>query len=499
MARRPTTNPAEYLQLARRRWIWILVPAIVVAGATVAGARYLPKTYRSEALILVEPQRVPTDFVTPTVSSDVALRLETIEEQILSRTQLSQLIQQYGLYRGLQLTPDQQVTRMLGDIIVVPTVDSTRPNSPITAFTITFSASDPVLAQEVTSKLSSLFISENLQARSQQAEGTEAFISGQLTQADQTLHTLEGQLKQLKSQYMGSLPEQQSANLTVLGQLQTALQTNSDALARAQQQKTYLTSLGQAVEELGPNGAPMGTPPDPLSVELRNAKTQLAIAEQQYTPEHPDVISLVAQVKALTAQVAAEAAAKPKPKAGAKAPAPGLLPQDQGQVALLDKEIQQRTKDQTAIQTKIDAMQKRIEQLPEVEEKLTNLQNSYNVAKANDTVLLQKQAAAAMGAAMEQQSEGEGFRMIDPANLPLKPYSPNLLRIDTVGACGGLVLGLGLAFLMDMREGVARNELDVAYYTKMPILAALPTLPKAALPPAPLGLSGASAASGEAR
>ncbi|MGH9471254.1 MAG: GumC family protein [Terriglobales bacterium] len=499
MARRPITNPVEYLQLARRRWLWIVVPAIVVAGATVFGARYLPKSYTSEALIQVEPQRVPTDFVKPTVSSDVALRLESIQEQILSRTQLSQLIQQYGLYRGLKLTPDQQVTRMLGDINVVPIVDPTRRDAPVTAFTITFSASDPVSAQEVASKLSSLFISENLEARSQQAQGTEAFISGQLTQADQTLHTLEGQLKQLKSQYMGSLPEQQSANLTVLGQFQTSLQTNADALARAQQQKTYLISLGQAVTELGPNAQPVVTPPDPLAVELRNAKTQLAIAEQQYTPEHPDVISLKQQVNVLTAQVAAEAAAKPKPKAAAKAAARGLLPQDQGQVALLDKEIEQRTKDQTTIQAKIDGMQKRIEQLPEVEEKITNLQNSYNVAKANDTALLEKQAAAAMGAAMEQQSEGEGFRVVDPANLPQKPTSPNLPRIDGMGAGAGLLLGLGLAFLLDLRDGVARNELDVVYYTKLPILAALPTLPKRALPPAPLGVSGVAATPGGAR
>lgn len=498
MGRRPITNPLEYMQMARRRWLWILVPSVLISGATIVGSRFLPKSYLSEALILIEAQKVPTDMVQPTVSNDVAQRLESIQEEILSRTQLSEIIQKYGLYRNQHLTADAEVTRMLGNISVQPIMDPSHRNAPVTAFRISFSADDPLLAQEVTADLSNLFINDNLKLRSQQALGTEAFITGQLQQADQTLHGLESQLKELKSKYMGALPEQQSANLTVLGQLQTSLQTNADALARAEQQKTYLTSLEQAVAQLGPGATPqLPTPPSQAEQDLRKAKTSLAVAKQQYTPEHPDVISLKAQVKALEAQVAAEKAATAKaapPKSPAAASnASPLGPQGQSQIAVLNKEIEQRTKDQAAIQAKINQLQGRIDQLPDVEEQLTNLQNAYNVAKANDTVLLQKKAAAEMGAAMEQQAQGEEFRIMDPANLPQKPDSPNLLQIDGLGSAAGLMLGLGLAFLIEMRDAVVRSDLDVAYYTKMPLLAALP-----ALPPAPAPVSAIPAPAGEA-
>src|SRR6185437_14750882 len=475
MARRPITNPLEYLGMARRRWVWILVPLLVIAGLTAAIARKLPKTYTSTSLILVEPQKVPADFVKPTVSGDVALRLESIEEQILSRTELTKLIKKYGLYLGKRLTEDGQVSAMLSDVQVDPVMDPSHPERPtMTAFRISYSGNDPAVAQQVTAELANEFITGNLNSRAQQAVGTETFIDGALQQASQNLQTLQTQLKDLKNAYMGSLPEQQQANLTVLGQLQTEQQDNSDALARAQQQKTYLNSLTSAVASLAPPAATKMS--SPLEVQLRQSQAELATAERLYTPVHPDVVRLKAQVAALTQQVdeqkAADAAAA-KTAADAK---PAEAPQVQGQIAVIDQEIKQRTQDQKTVQAKIAALNLRIERLPEVEEKLSNLQNAYDVAKANYTALLEKKQAANMGAAMEQQAEGEEFRIMDPANLPQKPTSPNLLEIDGMGAVAGLLLGLGLAWMAEARDGVVRLEADVLFYTQVPMLAIVPQL-----------------------
>ncbi|HUX66434.1 MAG TPA: GNVR domain-containing protein [Terriglobales bacterium] len=500
MARRPIA-PIEYLQIAGRRWLWIAVPTVLISGATVLIARKLPKLYSSEALILVEQQKVPTNFVKPTVSSNVAQRLESIQEQILSRTQLSQIIQKYGLYQHVGLTQDQQVTQMLADITVTPILNPDQRNADVSAIRVSYQGSDPELAQEVTAELSNLFISENLKSRAQQAQGTEGFIDGQLNQASQQLQTLQAQLRQVKSAYMGSLPEQEGANLQVLSQLQTDLQADADDLARAQQQKTYLSSLDAAVAGLGPAAAAAGQPAMPSQAEqqLHQAQVALAVAEQEYTPEYPDVIRLKAQVKALQQQVdeakaktkvEAEAKNRVAGKAGAKPGAKSsdaLPPQEKGQIAVLDQEIQQRVADQKTTQAKIANLQARIERLPEVEEKLSNLQNAYDVAKANYTKLLEEKQAAGMGAAMEQQAEGQEFRIVDPANLPQKPSSPNLLQTDLLGGVAGLMVGLGLGLWTEMRDHVARNEADVTYYTQVPILAVLPLLPKAVLALPPVG------------
>lgn len=476
MPRRPIANPAEYLNIARRRWAWIVIPALVIAAATAAAIRKLPRMYKSSALILIEPQRVPTDMVQPTVSGSVMDRLEYIQEQILSRTQLSEIIQRYGLYRNQGLTPEEQVEKMRTDIAVLPVIDpngGARANVP--AFRIQYEASDPVLTQQVTHELSTLFISENLKTRSQQAQGTEQFIGSQVQQASQTLQGLENQLKTLKSQYMGSLPQQQSANLQVLGQLQAVLQADDDSIARAQQQKSYLTSLAQAVSSMGGQTV-VGAAPTPVELQLRQAKAALAQAEQLYTPQYPEVIRLKAEVAALTSQLPAPA--KPEKGKGKTAAAAdsNLPPQLQGQVKVLDEEIAHRQKDEAATRAKITELQARVERLPEVEEKLANVQNAYDVAKANYTSLLLKQQAAQTGAAMEQQAEGEEFKIVDPANLPLKPSSPNVDQILLLGCLGGLGVGLALGYGAEMRDAVVRGELDLAYYVPAPMMAELPRL-----------------------
>ena len=475
MPRRPISSPLEYLQIARRRWIWIVVPTVVISGLVVAGARKLPKMYQSEALILVEPQKVPADFVKPTVSGDVSQRLESIEEQILSRTQLGQIIQKYGLYRDSGLTPDGEVARMQDDIAVTPIINPAQRDAQVTAFKITYQGGDPVLAQQVTSDLSALFISENLKARAQQAQGTEAFIDSRLSDADQQLQTVATQLRELKSSYMGSLPEQETANLQVMSQLQAVVQSDAEALAQAQQQKTYLTSLNQAVDGIASAYTPPAAP-SAAEQALRKAQSDLAVAEQMYTPQHPDVIRLKAQVKALELQVKGSASAPSAQAKTSPAGTPQLSPQVRGQIALLNEEIQQRTKNQAATQAKIAQMQTRLERLPEVEEKLSNLTTAYNAAKANDDSLRQKKDAASMAAAMEQQAEGEEFRIVDPASLPQVPISPNLPRIDGMGAVGGLLLGVALAGVVEMRDPVIRSEADVVFYTQVPMLAVLPDI-----------------------
>ncbi|HTS69421.1 MAG TPA: Wzz/FepE/Etk N-terminal domain-containing protein, partial [Terriglobia bacterium] len=100
MKKKPTPELSDYWDIfVRRRW-WIIIPAIVIAGGTVGVVSKLPKVYRSQTTILVEPQKVPSDFVKPTVTTDVNNRLQIISQEILSRTHLQRIIDEYGLYKN---------------------------------------------------------------------------------------------------------------------------------------------------------------------------------------------------------------------------------------------------------------------------------------------------------------------------------------------------------------------------------------------------------------
>ena len=197
MKKKPTPELSDYWDIfVRRRW-WIIIPAIVIAGGTVGVVSKLPKVYRSQTTILVEPQKVPSDFVKPTVTTDVNNRLQIISQEILSRTHLQRIIDEYGLYKNeskfdrflnilLQKgspTQEEIIDAMRKDITIETISDDQDRNHALGAFKIYYQGYDPALVQQVTRELAALFIEENVKVREQQAQGTTRFIDDDLEKA----------------------------------------------------------------------------------------------------------------------------------------------------------------------------------------------------------------------------------------------------------------------------------------------------------------------------
>src|SRR5713226_314422 len=92
------TSIGEYWATVRRRRWWILLP-LFLCWAIVWGVGWLlPATYKSEALILIEQQKVPEHYVVPNVSVSLQERLQSMTQQILSRTRLQATIDLFHLY-----------------------------------------------------------------------------------------------------------------------------------------------------------------------------------------------------------------------------------------------------------------------------------------------------------------------------------------------------------------------------------------------------------------
>ena len=232
----------RYLGVVRRRHLHFLAP-LFLGWAIVWGASWvLPPRYLSTTLILVEQPTMPKDYVTPNVNDDLQQRMQSITQQILSRTRLLRIIDQFNLYARphSQRSPDQKVEIMRKDIGIELVRDA---RNQITAFNVSYSSRDPRVAQEVTSELTNLFINENLEVRQQQSEDTTQFLEGQLETARKTLADQEEKIREFKGQHVGELPAQVGSNLQILAGLQSQLQTEEDALNTAKQQRVYLETL----------------------------------------------------------------------------------------------------------------------------------------------------------------------------------------------------------------------------------------------------------------
>src|SRR3984893_695904 len=289
---------ADYWVIAiRRRW-WILLPLFVCWVAIWSGSWMLPSTYQSDALILVEQQKVPEQYVVPNVTLGLQDRLQSMTQQILSRTRLQATIDRFHLYprrTGVQglLGSGDPVEQMRKDIQIDLVQPPGHPNE-LTAFKIRYSTGSPELAQQVNSELTSLFIEENLKSQQQLSESTTAFLANELTAARAKLEEQEAKVRAFKAQHLGDLPSQLESNVQILSGLQAQLQNTQRALDGAKQQKLYLESLLQQYRSMQagqttPDSAT--TPPDTLGKQLQDLHRRLAEARCLYTSNYRDVVA----------------------------------------------------------------------------------------------------------------------------------------------------------------------------------------------------------------
>jgi polysaccharide chain length determinant protein (PEP-CTERM system associated) len=461
----PSNGLGDYWQkLKPRRWI---VVACLVAGwvvGLVAGL-LLPPRYRSETVILIEQQKVPEHYVEPNVTADLQARLQSMSEQILSRTRLLGLIEANHLYGDdkREADADSLIERMRKDINIE--LVKTEGRRDVSAFKISYSAATPKMAQRVTSQLTSLFIDENLHTREELSEDTTTFLESQLNDARQSLAEQEQRLRQFRSRYQGQLPEQLQGNLQILAGLQSQLQAATDALSQAQQQNLYLRSLahqsGIAKVSTAKEGAGSaeGATPGSIDEQIATVMAQLESDSARYTPRHPDVLrdkAQLAQLQALKARLIANANGHKDSKVleGAEVAfsssetEPSQMAQIAGQLSANELEIANQKTKVKKLEEEIQQYQSRLNAIPAREQESSAITRDYDQSRAYYDSLLAKKLQSEMATNLEKRREGEQFRMIDPPNLPQRPYSPNRLAFALGGSSLGAAIGIGLALLL---------------------------------------------------
>jgi succinoglycan biosynthesis transport protein ExoP len=462
-------NIQYYLGIVRRRHLHFLI-ALFAGWVVVWGLSWvLPPKYQSSTLILVEQPTMPKDYVTPNVNDDLQERLQSITQQILSRTRLLHIIDQFGLYASdhTQRTPDEKVELMRKDI----KIDLVRNGrNQISSFNICFTSRNPRLAQQVTSELSNLFISENLQARQHQSEDTTNFLEAQLEAARASLSEQEDKVRAFKGQHAGEMPGQLASNLQILSGLQSQLRTEEDALNAAKQQHVYLQTMVDQYRALqgqgkGKGGVLVGGELSALDQELDRLTAQLADLKARYTDQHPDVRKvkeqiaeteknreqLLAEMKASSAQPASSDASSLSVQNADPSQAP-MLAQVQSQLKSNQIELSNREHAVADLKDRIEAYQVRLNQEPIREQQLADLTRGYDQSKANYDELLKKKNESAMATKMELLQQGERFRIMDPPSLPQKPEFPNRLTFCALGVGLGVLLGAAVAGAFELLD-----------------------------------------------
>lgn len=480
----------DYLEILRRRYWILLVTAILGSVAAFLIARTLPKKYQSQTLVLVQQPKVDQKFVTPVVSEEINQRLASMTQEILSTAQLGPVVTQFHIYQ--KQMPDStlgaRVSRLRKAITVTPVqpiVESRWAGVP--GFTVKVTLYDPRLAQQVCSQITSMFLERNANWRAQAAQDTTNFLTKQIQDAKQALDDKDAKLTAFKLRYLGKLPDQAQENMNILASYNSQLEAVTESLNRTQQDKVNLES--QLTQQLAAwKATRSGTNQLTLEEQLADLQNKLVMMRARYTDDYPDVIKLKSDIAHLEKRIQAAKVAGAVEAAGASngdTPAyaePPQIQQLRRQIRQYNEIISEKTKQQSALQKRIDEYQARVQLSPVVDQKFTEMTRDYQTALDFYRGLLTKKAQAEMGADLERRQQAEGFRVIDPASFSTTPSWPNQLLFLGGGVAVGLFLGLAIVFWLELRDKLIRTERDVEFYLELPTLALVPFVDKSAGP-----------------
>jgi polysaccharide chain length determinant protein (PEP-CTERM system associated) len=480
-----TYTPEELLRIIRRRIWLLLVPFAVVSAGTALWARRLPNLYRSETVIQVVPQRVPEAYVKSAVTTPIEERLQAINQSILSRTRLEQIIQDFDLYADARRNGimEDVVEGMRKDVGVDPVRGD--------AFRVSYVGLDPHLVMKVTEKLAQLFIDESLQDRSALADGTSEFLEAQLEDARRNLVDQERKLEAYRVKYSGQLPSQENSNLQAIHNVQMQIQSTLESINHDRNERLLIEkqladlTAPSAADQTGSATPPKidaAAPATTATQRLAAAKDALAALKLQgRTEDHPDVKSIERLIRDLQKQADAEALAQPV-SAGAASLSPAERKR-QSQITALQAELEQIDQRLAAEQTEETRLRKvasdyqqRLDAVPARESEMVDLTRDYGTLQSLYTNLLAKKEESAISANLERRQIGEQFKVLDRAILPERPFSPNRQRINLIGMAVGVMFGLALVALLEYRDTSFNTDDEITSLLALPVLAVVPLM-----------------------
>ena len=464
----------DYAAIFRRNRRTFILLAILGPALGYLVCLALPKEYTSQTVILVEQPAVPTSYVTNISSGDLKQRLTTLQEQILSRSRLEGMVNRFGLYpkdRAQHAPMETLVDRLRKKIVVTPVRPMAESNSTqLPGFIIKVTDRDPALAQKLCNEVASVFMQENQRVKHEQASGTTVFLDKRVEDAKAKLDDQDAKLAAFKGRYSGSLPDEQQANLNVLAGLNTQLDAATQALNRAQQDKSFAESV--LSQQLGSQSADNPS----AQKQLADMQSQLGALLAKDTEDHPDVIRMRQSIADLKQKMVSS---QGTPAAGGSTVDTPEIQQLRAQVHQYDAVMKEKTAQQRDVQRQIALYQSRLQLSPSVEEQYKLLTRDYQTALDFYNGLLKKRSESAMVSDMNHQAESAEFRILDAANLPEGPSFPNPLYFSLGGLAAGLALGVGIIALREVRDKTLRTEEDVEFFLQLPTLANIPSVENA--------------------
>jgi polysaccharide chain length determinant protein (PEP-CTERM system associated) len=448
----------SYLKALTRR-VWTILIVFLFGSVLAAAVAYvLPPIYESTARILVESQQIPEDLAQATVRQSVAERLELIEQRLMTRQNLLGVIDRTGLFAGMDLSPTAKI-----DLVRAATTfenltvgDARRGLAVVSAFTITYRASNAQLAARVANEFVTMVLEQNIASRSARASETYEFFRSEVDRLAGELLDVETEMARYKNENGDALPDSLQFRMSELSTLE-------QRQFERERRRIQLGEQRRMVEQFMRDGTGAPGAQSPEARQIAELRRMLVQKRSILAETHPEIIALKANISALETSITPAAEATPEGEGeGAEEPALTLArAQGQAQLDLIGRELALIGEQQKSDEARAAALRDSLARTPQVEMALSAYQRRYANLQARYDTVVRKLAEAETGQRLEVNRQAERFEVIEQAQVPSAPEAPNRLLVAGGGAVASLGLGLAIALLLELINPAIRTSADL--------------------------------------
>ncbi|MDA8693927.1 hypothetical protein N9L91_01830 [Pseudomonadales bacterium] len=511
-----TRSLGDYINVIRRRKRIFAITASVVMVIVIAAAFLWPKTFRSQAIILIEQQDIPADLVQTTITSYAQQRIEEIKQRIMTIGNIIDIVEEFELYseRDLERKTRTEIAEEFREAVSIRPISaevvdprSGRPTQAIIAFSLSFDGDTPIKVQKVTNEITTLYLDENLKERTEQTKSTSDFLSSEAEMLSEQLEELDGSVAAFKEKHEGAMPAQNQFNLNVVDRSDLQISSLEFQLNQLKKRKMELEGQLSQISPTAPitlsNGQMVLGDADRLSAlrsqvrqfesvyradhptlirlrreidsllavagnenqyedvveQLQGERDRLSELKGRYTSDHPQVIKSQRVIDDLEARLTqgVEASAEMNPDN----PAYLVL---RMRLSATNEDIRANEEKVKSLRAKIERYEGYLSNSPQIEKEYQKLLRDYQNTYSKYQEIRAKKMSADLALNLESERKGERFTLIQPPELPIDPVSPNRTAMVFLAVILGLGTGLGMTML---REAIDTSIFGAAEVTQL--------------------------------
>lgn len=459
-----------YLRLLMRRAPVMLALFLACAVAGVVVATRLPTTYSSTARLLLQSQEISEDLAASTVQIGALEELRLLREQMLRRSVLVDIAQDYEVFEDIQtMAPDQIVRAMRGALYLEASGGPSRTAGPQPALlTISFEARTGQIAADVVNEFVTRIRSANVAIRTDQANQTLGFFRQEIDRLSLLLAERSGAIAAFQSENADALPGDQPFRLQRQAVLQQLLASSERELRALEETRARTIQVFEATGNVG------GTPLSPAEQELEALQGELRRNLVTLSETNPTIVQLRRQIEQLEAEIASQVV---QPETGGEVvagddPTAPLLALQLGDI---DSRIESLRGEMEDARTELELLDDAIARTPQVSIDLANLQRQYDQIQEEYNRTQNSLTQASIGERVEREA-GQRVELLDPAIVPTNPVGTSPKLIVAAAGAVGMVLAAAYFVLMELLNRTVRRPSELARALDITPLATIPSI-----------------------